>query len=306
MDAFVRPMRIHLFGAATPTGAFFERLAGSHPSAFEVRSYSRTDPSKSQLDLLAPERFDPSLIQPGDVLVSFAPIWLLAPFITHLHATNPGWLEMLGGIVACSSSSAFTKRFAFNRFDRALVARLSQSETELAMLAEQCQLPLLTLRPTLIYGACGRFGDRNLSRLVALMRRLPVLPLPEPTGSRQPIHPSQLAGVALCSALALSETPKPQSIQQVQYLGGDDVLSYRTMLLRLQQALPQGDAARRCRLIAVPQRLFFAAAWPLHLFSPKSQEAVLRMGADLSGFPSAHQLLNSQAQPFPVQPLALP
>ena len=126
MDAFVRPMRIHLFGAATPTGAFFERSAGSHPSAFEVRSYSRTDPSKSQLDLLAPERFDPSLVHPGDVLVSFAPIWLFAPFIAHLHANNPGWLKTLGGIVACSSSSALTKRFAFNRFDRALVARLSQ------------------------------------------------------------------------------------------------------------------------------------------------------------------------------------
>ena len=68
--------------------------------------------------------------------------------------------------------------------------------------------------------------------LVALMRRLPVLPLPEPTGSRQPIHASQLAGVALCSALALSETPRPQSTRHVQFLGGDEVLSYRTMLLR--------------------------------------------------------------------------
>ena len=138
------------------------------------------------------------------------------------------------------------------------------------------------------------------------MRRLPVLPLPEPTGSRQPIHASQLAGVALCSALALSETPKSHSTQQVQFLGGDDVLSYRTMLLRLQAALPEGDAARRCRLIAVPQRLFFTAAWPLHFLSPKSLEAVLRMGADLSGFPSANELLSSQAQLFPVQPLALP
>ena len=138
------------------------------------------------------------------------------------------------------------------------------------------------------------------------MRRLPVLPLPEPTGSRQSIHTSQQAGVALCSALALSETRKPQSTQQVQCSGGDDVLSYRTMLLRLQAALPEGDAARRCRLIAVPQRLFFAAAWPLQCFSPKTFEAVLRMGADLSGFPSANELLSSQAQLFPVQPLALP
>ena len=161
MDARVLPMRIHLFGAATPTGAFFERLAGSHSPAVEVRSYSRSDPSKLPLDLVAPQCFNPSSFQRGDVLVSFAPIWLLAPFITHLHANNPGWIETLGGIVACSSSSAFTKRFAFNRFDRALVTRLCQSETELAFQADQCQLPLVILRPTLIYGACGGFRDSS-------------------------------------------------------------------------------------------------------------------------------------------------
>ncbi|MFL2671873.1 MAG: hypothetical protein ACJ0GR_02475 [Prochlorococcaceae cyanobacterium] len=299
-------MTIHLLGAATPSGAFFEQLAASCHAAVEVISYSRSDPSKSVLDLKEPDSFDLTCFHRGDVLVSFAPIWLLAPFISHLHANNPGWFKTLGGIVACSSSSAFTKRFAFNRFDRALVFRLRQSEAELAFHAEQCQLPLLTLRPALIYGSCGGFGDRNLSRLVALMRRLPVLPLPEPIGSRQPIHASQLAGVALRSALAFSDTPKRYSTQQLQLLGGDEVLSYRTMLLRLQAALPEGDAARRCRLIAVPQRLFFAAAWPLQCLSPKTFEAVLRMAADLSGFPPAHELLNSEAQLFPLQPLALP
>ncbi len=178
MDAFALPMRIQLFGAATPTGAFVEHFAGSHPSAVDVRSNSRSDRSKSRLDLVGPDRVDPSCFKSGDALVSFAPIWLLAPFISYPHANNPGWLEVLGGIVACSSSSAFTKRFAFNRFYRAWVTRLGQSAVELALHAQQCQLPLVTLRPTLIYGSYGGFGDPNLSRLVALMRRLPVLPLP--------------------------------------------------------------------------------------------------------------------------------
>ncbi len=69
------------------------------------------------------------------------------------------------------------------------------------------------------------------------------------------------------------------------------------MLLRLEAALPEGDAARRLRFIAEPQRLLFAAAWPLQVLSLKSFEAVLRMGVDLSGFSPAHQFLNSQAQP---------
>jgi hypothetical protein len=38
--------------------------------------------------------------------------------------------------------------------------------------------------------------------------------------------------------------------------------------------------------------------------SPKAFEAVLRMGANLSGFTPAHQLLGREPQPFPVLPLA--
>ena len=88
--------------------------------------------------------------------------------------------------------------------------------------------------------------------------------------------------------------------------GGDESLSYRDMLKRLQQALPFNDPARRCRLIEVPQRLFFTAASPLHLISPKAFEAVLRMGADLSGFMPAHELLQQPRQTFPLLPLAMP
>ena len=101
------------------------------------------------------------------------------------------------------------------------------------VVAQKCQLSLVTLWRLLICRPCGLLSDRNLSRLVALMCRLPVLPLPGPTDLRQPIHSSHLAGVALCLALAISETPKPQSTQQLQCWGGYDVFSYRMMLHRL-------------------------------------------------------------------------
>jgi hypothetical protein len=76
------------------------------------------------------------------------------------------------------------------------------------------------------------------------------------------------------------------------------------MVRALQFAQPVGDPARRCRLVPIPNRLFFSLASPLLLRSPKAFEAVLRMGANLSGFTPAHQLLGREPQSFPVLPLA--
>jgi hypothetical protein len=87
-------------------------------------------------------------------------------------------------------------------------------------------------------------------------------------------------------------------------LGGDTTLTYAAMISALQEAQPATDPARRCRLLPIPNRLFFSLAAPLLLRSPKAFEAVLRMGANLSGFTPAHQLLGRELQPFPVLPLA--
>jgi len=94
----------------------------------------------------------------------------------------------------------------------------------------------------------------------------------------------------------------PQLPQRIT-LGGDSEVSYVAMLRALQQSLPQTDPARRCRVLSLPTRLFYAAASPLLLQSPKAFEAVLRIGSDLSGFTPAHQLLMAKPQPFPVLPL---
>ena len=158
----------------------------------------------------------------------------------------------------------------------------------------------------LFYGQVGSYGDRNLSSLLALMRRLPLVALPFNSGLRQPIHASQLASVALHLAqqmlgpAGLDPAP-PERIA----LGGDSQLSYKAMLQALQQALPANDPARHCRICEIPNRLFFLLAAPLLLRSPKAFEAVLRIGADLAGFTPSHQLLNQTPQPFPVLPLAL-
>lgn len=298
-------MTIHLFGAATPTGDALRALARASQPECLVQPYSRTGSSMARADLADPLGFEPAASQDRDVWVSFAPIWLLAPFLEVLRQQRPEQLQRLRGLVACSSSSALTKRFATNHFDRQLVVRLQEAELQLQQSCRALQIPLTILRPTLIYGSSGHWGDRNLSRLVALMRRLPLLPLPASSGLRQPIHASQLAAVALQQATAMVRRELPSG-SRVHVLGGDEQLSYAAMVRQLQQALPARDRARRCRVLELPDRLFFLAASPLLLLSPKGFEAVLRIGADLAGFSSCSELMQGPRQSFPVLPLALP
>lgn len=297
-------MKIHLFGAATPAGEALHQLA-----ALDLVGYSRK--ASAGLGWLHPADLnDPAAFHPAGgpdtpaIWISFAPIWLLAPFLEQLATHHSNRLQGLRGVIACSSSSAITKRFAANHFDRHLVERLVAAEDKLLATCRRLSVSCRVLRPTLIYGQAGAYGDRNLSRLLQQLRRWPVLPLPAEPGLRQPIHVNQLAAVALLFAEQLAESGWDPSLPACITLGGDTTLSYSAMIRAVQQAQPTGDPSHRCRMLPIPNRLFFTLASPLLLRSPKNFEAVLRMGANLSGFMPAHQLLGSEPQPFPVLPLA--
>ena len=300
--------RIVLFGATTPSGDALLQQALNDPS-LELRVAGRRPPINRPgvrfvpCDLRQPQHWpgpegdERTEGETAQVWLSFAPIWELAPFLAALAAERPAALTGVRGVVACSSSSVITKRFATNGFDRALVRRLQEAEEQLERSSSAMGLTSVVLAPTLIYGASGSYVDRNLSRLYGLLRRLPLLPVPGVTGLRQPLHCSQLAAVALYLARRLAAPSLQPSLPQRLAVGGDETLSYRAMLEQLRKT--NGGAA----LLPLPPRLFYALAAPLLLLNPKQFEAVLRMGADLAGFTSAHQLLGGAPQPFPVLPL---
>lgn len=295
---------IHCFGATSTSGEALRLI-----SPVSVCGYTR-NPSISPEWLHYFDFNDPLAFRPaGDldspsIWISFAPIWLLAPFLEKLALKNHYSLNNLRGVIACSSSSVITKRFAVNAFDRSLVSTLLAAEDQLSDVCRTLSIPCRILRPTLIYGQVGHFSDNNLSRLLSTLRRFPILPLPSDSGLRQPIHASQLAALALYLSNQLCSNTSELALIESISVGGDTTLSYFEMIKAIQIAQSSSDPARRCRLFKIPNRLFFLLASLLLLRSPRSFEAVYRMGANLSGFTPVHQILGTQIQDFPVLPLA--
>lgn len=301
--------QFHLFGAATGTGESFRRQVLSAIPDCSLYAYSRHPNTISvgahRADFSKPEVFHPAGdLNTPSVWISFGPIWLLAPFFEQLALRYPERLAHLSGLIVCSSSSAITKRFASNLFDRELAARLTSAEDQLLSVCQSLGVECRILRPTIIYGQIGPYDDRNFSRLLQILRRVPLFPVPSDSGLRQPIHASQLSAVALHLARQLADPGLDPYLPERIALGGDTSLSYESMIRALQKAQPASDPAQRCRLLPIQNRLFFSLAAPMLFHSPKAFEAVLRMGANLAGFTPAHQLLGTDPQPFPVLPLS--
>jgi hypothetical protein len=291
-----------LFGATSPSGLAFLQAADylSVTVAGRRRPQCFAEGPFQHCDLRTADSFEQPL---EGILVSFAPLWDLAPFLARLAEQRPRQLAGVRGVVACSSSSVITKRFAFNRFDRDLVQRLSASQDSLIHTCKDLGLPCKIVAPTLIYGRVGADGDRNLSQLLRWMRRFPLLPIPADTGLRQPIHASQLAAVIRTFVMALVRQTDRAPTSEIVAVGGDDTLTYHQLLLRLQQQCEASDLARGCRLVSIPTWLFRILSVPLLVAAPKGFEAVMRMQVDLAGFLPSHQLVGEDPRPFPVLPL---
>ena len=150
----------------------------------------------------------------------------------------------------------------------------------------------------MIYGQVGPYQDSNISRLTKAIATYPFIIFPKDSGKRQPIHASQLAAIALKMATDLQTNALSSSC--LLEVGGDEELSYFTMLQRLQLSRNKEAQKARCELFTIPNQLFFFLAAPIALLSLKRYEAILRIGADLSGFATASSLLQKPPVLFPL------
>ncbi len=290
-------MNIYLFGKTSLSGEVFYRYLKLKKIKYKIHYFSRDEKKGYKIDLKNPDSF--SLINKEEfILISFAPIWHFADFLNYLFYQKNFSLKKLKGIIACSSTSAITKRFEFNNYDKNLSKKLLVSERKLTSLSEKLNINCQIIRPTMIYGSFKEIRDNNISKILSIMRHLKVVFLPSFSGLRQPIHAHQLAEVVYFLMLK-SLKEKNSCSNNLINLGGDIILSYNEIIESLKNSLGKNDDARKCLILKIPNRLFLISILPVMIFSPKSFAALSRICSNLSGFEKACEIIGRNPRSFP-------
>ena len=288
-------MNIYLFGKTSLSGEFFYKFFNSEKT--KIYSFSRDDLNSYKLNLKEPRSF--SLINDEKFkIISFAPIWHLSFFLNELLINDKNKLRNLDGIIACSSTSALTKRYEFNDFDKKLSSNLIRSEKQLMEIANKLKISCQIIRPTMIYGSINGVEDKNISKILSIMRRLKIIVLPSSSGMRQPIHAVQLSEVVF-SLLCQHNDYENKKRREIINVGGDEIMDYFQMIKHLKDSLNKKDKAKKCLLIKIPNRLFLISISPFLFFSPKTFAALSRICANLSGFKKACEITNTYPEKFP-------
>jgi uncharacterized protein YbjT (DUF2867 family) len=151
------------------------------------------------------------------------------------------------------------------------------------------------LRPTMIYGAPG---DRNLSRLLILFPRVPMLPVPG--GGRHLQQPVHVADVA---SAVLSAVERPESAGTTYDLAGPEPFSFAELLRVAAEA-----ADSRTRFVPVPLSPLVAAARGYELLTARPRiraEQLQRLAEDKAfSIDDAVRDLGYAPRPFTVGILA--
>jgi uncharacterized protein YbjT (DUF2867 family) len=146
------------------------------------------------------------------------------------------------------------------------------------------------LHPTMIYGAQG---EDNVQRLAALLRRLPIVPLPG--GGRalvQPIHQNDLTR---CIRVALTIAwPGPHSL----VVAGPSPLPYADFV----RAIAQAAGLAKPRIVAIPAWPMMAAAALTTMlpFVPTVRPAEIRRLLEDKAFDIAPMVATLGVQPMPL------
>jgi uncharacterized protein YbjT (DUF2867 family) len=147
-----------------------------------------------------------------------------------------------GPVIVAAARQAGIRRAIFVS-STAVTTTLAAPTKRVRLAAEQCirdsGLDWTILRPTMIYGAPG---DRNLSRLLALLARAPMLPVPG--GGRHLQQPAHVADVA-DAVLAAAE--RPGTAGSCYDVAGPEPLTFAELL-----RISASAVASRTRFVAVP------------------------------------------------------
>jgi len=125
----------------------------------------------------------------------------------------------------------------------AIFTNLNAPSKRVRLDAERCigdsSLSWTIVRPTMIYGTPR---DRNIWRLLQMLRRTPIVPIPG--GGRrlqQPVHVDDLAGTIVAAI------DGPEAVHQAYDLAGPEAISFRTVVEQAAAGL-----GRRAVVVPLP------------------------------------------------------
>jgi uncharacterized protein YbjT (DUF2867 family) len=162
----------------------------------------------------------------------------------------------------------------------AVTTTLAATSKRVRLLAEQAirsaAFDWTIMRPTMIYGDPG---DRNLSRLLPLLCRAPVLPIPGGKNLQQPVHAADVADAVLAAA------ERPAAAGHIYDVAGPEPLTFTDLLRTSARAV-----ASRTRFVPVPLSPVVAAARGYELVSrnPRIRVEQLRRLAEDKAFAIDH------------------
>ena len=291
--------KIHLLGASSLTGESFNYLFNKK---YKIISYSRNKNKNIFLDIYNSQTFKNIKLDllNNSFVVSFAPIWVTEKFLYFLSNAKKDKFIKIKGLICCSSSSIVTKRFSSSIKDKKLVKNLYNSEEKIYEICKNLGINCTIFRPTIIYGKCGNIKDNNLSKVSQIIKKLPFILLPKNIGLRQPIHAFQLAKLTSFFINKMSKISENNFIYEKIEVGGDEILTYKDMIYRLNNK-KQKTFTYKTYILTVPDYLFYILISPILIIRPNIFEKIFRISSDFCGFSKYCDLTGEETKKFPYE-----
>lgn len=287
-----------MFGIRNSIGEELISLIKNSNSNFRIISYSRNFKKENKIDFQNKNTFKNIKMSENAIWINYGPIWDFSNFLNKINESRPELLNGLKAIISCSSTSVLTKQFAINNFDKRLVEKIKKAENLIEKICKNNNIKSQIIRTTLIYGRSKNYKDKNLSKIIQLMEKSPIILMPKNSGLRQPIHCKQVAKITLNIIEKLVTYKITDS--NIFEVGGDSEISYYEMINLIKKSLPNNHRAKECKIIEISQNLFILCSLPLIFLSLKNFEAVLRINANLSGFTPCYEFLKIPQEKFPI------
>lgn len=258
-------MRVHVTGGSGFLGGHVipVLLSGGH----DVSALARSATAAARVADLGADVVDGDLDDPASVDAAFRAA--AADALVNLASLGFGHAP---SIVAAAEDAGIhrgvfvsTTGIYTGLNSRSKATRLAAEET-----VRNSALTWTILRPSMIYGAPG---DRNMARLLRLLRRVPVVALPD--GGRrmqQPVHVDDLA------AVVAAVLERPASVNLAYDIAGPEPLTLRQVV-----ELAGTAVGRKPRVVAVPLKPAIAVVHAYETVSRRPRlkaEQVQRLAED--------------------------